>query len=109
MGPGRLLIIAVDTDVLVRYLTNDDAEQARKAVALLASADTILLTPNPLLKRDPIPPVRTVHSIYATRRLSRPRPQCPHWARSHLQEPRATNRPPPPGRPIRLVASDLRS
>jgi len=43
-------MIAVDTNVLVRYLTNDDAEQARKAVAVLAGADRILLTHTVLLE-----------------------------------------------------------
>jgi len=41
-------MIAVDTNVLVRYLTNDDAEQARKAVAVLGGPDSVLgvLGPN---------------------------------------------------------------
>ena len=43
-------MIALDTNVLVRYLTNDDAEQARKAVAVLAGADRILLTHTVLLE-----------------------------------------------------------
>ncbi len=45
-------MISVDTNVLVRYLTNDDAEQARKAVAVLAGADTVLLTHTVLLELE---------------------------------------------------------
>lgn len=45
-------MIALDTNVLVRYLTNDDAEQARKAVAVLAGADRILLTHTVLLELE---------------------------------------------------------
>jgi predicted nucleic-acid-binding protein len=41
-------MIAVDTNVLVRYLTNDDPEQARRAMAVLAEADAILV-PHPVL------------------------------------------------------------
>ena len=37
-------------NVLVRYLTNDDPEQARKAVAVLAGADRILVTATVLLE-----------------------------------------------------------
>ena len=43
-------MIAVDTNVLVRYLTNDDAEQARKAVAVLAGTDRRLVTHTVLLE-----------------------------------------------------------
>jgi predicted nucleic-acid-binding protein len=43
-------MIGVDTNVLVRYLTNDDAEQARKAVSVLAGADRILVTHTVLLE-----------------------------------------------------------
>lgn len=45
-------MIAVDTNVLVRYLTNDDAEQAGKAVAVLASAERILVTHTVLLELE---------------------------------------------------------
>ena len=43
-------MIGVDTNVLVRYLTNDDAEQARKAMSVLAGADRILVTHTVLLE-----------------------------------------------------------
>ena len=43
-------MIAVDTNVLVRYLTNDDADQARKAAKLLAGADAILVPHTVLLE-----------------------------------------------------------
>lgn len=45
-------MIAVDTNVLVRYLTNDDPEQARKAVAVLGGPDRILLTHTVLLELE---------------------------------------------------------
>jgi predicted nucleic-acid-binding protein len=45
-------MIAVDTNVLVRYLTNDDAEQAQKAVAVLASAERILVPHTVLLELE---------------------------------------------------------
>jgi len=34
-------LIAVDTNVLVRYFTNDDPEQARRAASLLAGPETV--------------------------------------------------------------------
>jgi predicted nucleic-acid-binding protein len=43
-------MIAVDTNVLVRYLTNDDAVQASKAMAVLAGSDRILVTHTVLLE-----------------------------------------------------------
>ena len=42
------LKIAVDTNVLVRVLTNDDEAQNRKANAAMDSADTVVLTPSML-------------------------------------------------------------
>jgi predicted nucleic-acid-binding protein len=45
-------MIAVDTNILVRYLTNDDADQARKATALLAGADAVLVTQTVLLELE---------------------------------------------------------
>jgi predicted nucleic-acid-binding protein len=36
--------LAVDTNVLVRYLTWDDAEQARRATAQIESAETIFIS-----------------------------------------------------------------
>ena len=57
-------MIAVDTNVLVRYLTNDDAEQARHAMTVLAGPDVILV-PHTVFryrprraKRGPIVPGR---------------------------------------------------
>lgn len=46
------MMVAVDTNVLVRYVTNDDAEQARKAVGVLAGADGILVTHTVLLELE---------------------------------------------------------
>jgi predicted nucleic-acid-binding protein len=45
-------VIAVDTNVLVRYLTNDDQEQAKRALAFLGSADTVLVTETVLLELE---------------------------------------------------------
>lgn len=45
-------MIALDTNVLVRYLTNDDPEQARKAMAVLGGADSILLPHTVLLELE---------------------------------------------------------
>jgi predicted nucleic-acid-binding protein len=36
-------MIAADTNVLVRYVTNDDPVQARKAADLLAGQETVLI------------------------------------------------------------------
>jgi len=49
MAEVRLRMIAVDTDVPVRYLTNDDADQARKAMELLATSEAVLLPRTVLL------------------------------------------------------------
>ena len=43
-------MIAIDTNVLVRYLTNDDADQARKAAKRWAGADAILVPHTVLLE-----------------------------------------------------------
>jgi len=56
-------MIAVDTNVLVRYLTNDDAAQARKAVDLLASAEPVLLTHTVLLELEWV--LRAVYDLSA--------------------------------------------
>lgn len=45
-------MIAVDTNVLVRYVTNDDPEQARKAVALLSQEETVLVAHTVLLELE---------------------------------------------------------
>ncbi len=37
-------MIAIDTNILVRFLTNDDAAQAMKARALICSHTTVLIT-----------------------------------------------------------------
>jgi len=43
-------VIAVDTNVLARYLTNDDAGQARRALALLGHADGVFVAKTVLLQ-----------------------------------------------------------
>jgi predicted nucleic-acid-binding protein len=43
-------MIAADTNVLVRYVTNDDPVQARKAADLLAGQETILIAHSVLLE-----------------------------------------------------------
>jgi len=45
-------MIAVDTNILVRYVTNDDPLQARKAADLLASPQTILIAHSVLLEME---------------------------------------------------------
>jgi predicted nucleic-acid-binding protein len=45
-------MIAVDTNVLVRYVTNDDAEQARRAADLLAGADVVYVPHTVLLEME---------------------------------------------------------
>lgn len=44
-------MISVDTNVLVRYVTNDDPEQARRAADLLA-ADNAIYVPHTVLFGD---------------------------------------------------------
>jgi predicted nucleic acid-binding protein len=43
-GPPQALSAFLDTNVLVRRLTGDPPEQARRATAFLAQADELLLT-----------------------------------------------------------------
>ncbi len=40
----------MDTNILVRYVTNDDPSQARKAMELLAQSDAVLVTHTVLLE-----------------------------------------------------------
>lgn len=49
---GKRRMIAVDTNVLVRYVTNDDPVQARKAADLLAGPETILIAHSVLLELE---------------------------------------------------------
>jgi len=37
-------MIAIDTNVLLRYLLDDDAKQARKASAIITGSDNVLIT-----------------------------------------------------------------
>lgn len=46
-------MIAVDTNVLVRYLTNDDQAQAQRTYALLARATRVFVAKTVLLAADP--------------------------------------------------------
>ena len=43
-------MIAVDTNILVRYVTNDDPRQAKRALALLGSKDKIFVAKTVLLE-----------------------------------------------------------
>ena len=43
-------MIAVDTNILVRYVTNDDPHQARQALKLLGSKETIFVAKTVLLE-----------------------------------------------------------
>lgn len=52
MEGRQFTMIAVDTNVLVRYVTNDDPAQARKAMNLLGGADAILVTHTVLLELE---------------------------------------------------------
>lgn len=45
-------MIAVDTNVLVRYVTNDEPDQARLAARLLAGGDVVLVAPTVLLETE---------------------------------------------------------
>ena len=45
-------MIAVDTNILVRYLTNDDAEQAQLAIDLLNGSEHIWLPKTVLLETE---------------------------------------------------------
>jgi len=45
-------VIAVDTNVLVRYVTNDDPAQAARAVKLLAGPETVFLPHTVLLEME---------------------------------------------------------
>jgi len=54
-------VIAVDTHVLVRYLTNDDAEQARRAVALLGGENGVFVAKTVLLETEWV--LRTVYAL----------------------------------------------
>jgi len=45
-------MIAVDTNVLVRYLTNDDPVQSQTAMRILGSGEQVLVTPTVLLELE---------------------------------------------------------
>jgi predicted nucleic-acid-binding protein len=45
-------VIAVDTNVLVRYVTNDDPDQAQRAVKLLAGPRTVFMPHSVLLEME---------------------------------------------------------
>jgi predicted nucleic-acid-binding protein len=46
------ILIAVDTNVWVRYVTNDDPVQARRAVSLLSAADSVYVPKTVLLELE---------------------------------------------------------
>ncbi len=54
-------MIAVDTNVLVRYVTNDDAEQARRALALLGGEDGVFVAKTVLLETEWV--LRAVYAL----------------------------------------------
>ncbi|EIC20351.1 type II toxin-antitoxin system VapC family toxin [Thiorhodovibrio frisius] len=45
-------MIAVDTNVLVRYVTNDDPDQAQRAVNMLAGSQTVFIPHSVLLEME---------------------------------------------------------
>jgi len=45
-------VIAVDTNVLVRYVTNDDPDQARRAASLLGGTETVHIPHTVLLEME---------------------------------------------------------
>ncbi len=45
-------MIAIDTNVLVRYVTNDDPDQAKRALTVLAEADEIFIAKTTLLELE---------------------------------------------------------
>jgi predicted nucleic-acid-binding protein len=55
-------MIAMDTSVLVRYLTNDDPAQARRAADLLAGPDSIVIPVTVLLELEWA--LRAVYGLY---------------------------------------------
>jgi len=54
-------MIAVDTNVLVRYVTNDDVVQARQAADLLAGPQTVLIAHSVLLELEWV--LRAVYAL----------------------------------------------
>jgi predicted nucleic-acid-binding protein len=45
-------MIALDTNVWVRYVTNDEPDQARRALAILAEAEEIFVAKTTLLELE---------------------------------------------------------
>ncbi len=45
-------MIAIDTNVLVRYVTNDDLAQAQAALRILSGSEQVLITPAVLLELE---------------------------------------------------------
>jgi predicted nucleic-acid-binding protein len=45
-------MIALDTNILVRYVTNDDPDQARRAADLLSGPETVFLAHTVLLEME---------------------------------------------------------
>ncbi len=58
---GRTAVIAVDTKVLVRYVTNDDPEQERRALELLGRDEEVFVARTMLLEAGWV--LRTVYGI----------------------------------------------
>jgi predicted nucleic-acid-binding protein len=52
MAQGRALMKTFDTNLWVRYLTNDDPLQARRALALLEQSDAVFLPKTVLLELE---------------------------------------------------------
>jgi len=57
-------MITVDTNVWVRYLTNDDPDQAGRALRLLKSADEVFVPKTVLLEMEWV--LRAVYELSAT-------------------------------------------
>ena len=56
-------MIALDTNVWIRYVTNDDPEQARRALKVLRSSDGIFLAKTVLLEMEWV--LRAVYGLSA--------------------------------------------
>lgn len=57
-------MIALDTNVWVRYVTNDEPEQAKRALAVLAEAEEIFVAKTTLLELEWV--LRSAYDLSAT-------------------------------------------
>ena len=64
MAKGRQALIALDTNVWIRYVTNDDPVQAKKALEILRKSDEIFLAKTVLLEMEWV--LRAVYGLTAS-------------------------------------------